>query len=92
MIGVERFVYGPRNSRSIINTVLESGVPATTRTAFENDFAALGAGNVSPDKARTLAQKYPNVANAYSPDQWKRLFQDKGLDAKTFGAVWTPVR
>jgi hypothetical protein len=74
-----------------INTVLQKGVPATTRTAFEKDFAALPQGNLSADQARGLAQKYPGVANGYSPAQWKATFGTRGLDAKAFGASW-PVQ
>lgn len=68
-----------------VGTVLKKGVPATVKTAFENDFSALPAGAVDAAKARALAARYPNVANAYSPDQWKKLFAPRGLDAKAFG-------
>ncbi len=71
-----------------VGTVLKNGVPATTRTAFEKDLAALPAGDVDAIKAGELAKKYGNVANAYSPEQWKRALASRGLDAKTFGAVW----
>lgn len=71
-----------------VGTVLSKGVPATTRTAFENDFKALPAGAVGADAAKALAQKYPGVANAYSPTQWKAAFSARGLDAKQFGATW----
>lgn len=71
-----------------VSTVLMKGVPATTRTAFENDLAALPAGAIDAAKAKDLAAKYGNVANAYSPDQWKAAFGSRGLDAKAFGAAW----
>jgi hypothetical protein len=71
-----------------LQTVLKKGVPATTRTAFEKEFTALPAGAVSPAKVAELAKKYPGVANAFSPDQWKAAFASRGLDAKAFGAAW----
>ncbi|MFO0595051.1 MAG: hypothetical protein U0228_07095 [Myxococcaceae bacterium] len=71
-----------------VQTVLKKGVPATTRKAFEADFAALPAGNVAPARAQELAQKYPGVANAYSPDQWRSIFEARGLSSQAFGAAW----
>jgi hypothetical protein len=71
-----------------VQTVLKKGVPATTRKAFEADFAALPAGAVDAAKVAELVKKYPGVANGYSPDQWKAAFTARGLDAKTFGAAW----
>ncbi len=71
-----------------VQTILKKGVPATTRTAFEADFARLPAGNASATAVADLAKKYPGVANAYSPTQWKSVFAARGLDAKTFGAAW----
>ncbi len=71
-----------------INTILKKGVPATTRKAFEADFTALPAGAVDAGKVAELAKKYPGVANAYAPEQWKSIFAARGLDAKSFGAAW----
>ncbi len=71
-----------------VSTVLMKGVPATTRAAFEKELAALPSGAVDSGKAQALAQKYGGVANAYSPEQWKRAFGDRGLEAKAFGATW----
>ena len=71
-----------------VGTVLKNGVPATVRTAFEKDLAALPDGNIDSVKAGELASKYGNVANAYSPEQWKRAMNSRGLDAATFGAAW----
>lgn len=67
--------------RFFVSTVLAKGVPGTVRAAFEEDVKA----GVSPG---ALALKYPNVANAYSPEQWNREFGSKGLEPKTFGAAW----
>lgn len=80
-----------REFKFFVQTVLKQGVPATTRKAFEADFAALPAGAVSSVKAQELAQKYPGVANGYSPAQWASVFQGRGLDAKAFGATWNPA-
>jgi hypothetical protein len=71
-----------------LNTVLKKGVPATTRKAFEAEFAALPAGAVSAASVAALARKYPGVANAYAPEQWQRAFAARGMPAKTFGASW----
>jgi hypothetical protein len=71
-----------------VGTVLKTGVPATTRTAFETEFAALPAGNVDAVKLSELQKKYPTIANAYSPEQWKRGMSSRGLDAASFGASW----
>ncbi len=71
-----------------INTVLQKGVPASVREAFEKDIGPTGA--VSAADAAKLAKKYKpmGVANAYSPEQWKRELAGRGLDAKAFGAAW----
>lgn len=71
-----------------LQTVLQKGVPATTRTAFESALAALPAGNLDAGAVTDLARKYPGVANAYSPEQWQRAFASRGMDAKAFGADW----
>src|SRR5207249_1876076 len=71
-----------------VGTVLKSGVPGTTRTAFEADVAKLPAGNVSASAAADLAKKYPGVANAYSPDQWTKAFGARGMDKKAFGSIY----
>lgn len=100
---IEDVLAGKRNSvvendehgaefKFFINTVLQKGVSGQTRAAFETKFQALPAGNVDAATARALAQEFPGVANAYSPEQWNRLFQARGLDARTFGAAWNPVR
>ncbi len=74
-----------------VGTVLPKAVPGTVRNGFENDFKALPAGNVDAGRAKELAAKYPGVANAYSPEQWKANFGARGLDAKQFGAAWNPA-
>ncbi len=87
---VDNDALGPQ-FRFFVGTVLPKAIPGTERTAFENDFKALPAGNVDAGKAKELSAKYPGVANAYSPQQWKDIFQARGLDAKQFGASWKPV-
>lgn len=67
--------------RFYVGTVLAYGVPETMRAAFEADFAA----NVEP---ATLKLRYPGIANAYSPNQWDRVFADKLGDGAGFGAKW----
>ncbi len=79
--------HGPE-FKFFVGTVLAKGVPATTRAAFEAEFQALPAGAVSADALKALSKKYPTVANAYSPDQWKTIFAPRGLTAKAFGAAW----
>jgi hypothetical protein len=74
-----------------LNTVLSKGVSGQERSAFETRFQALPAGPIDAATAQQLAKDFPGVANAYSPEQWKNIFQARGLDAKTFGAAWKPV-
>jgi hypothetical protein len=71
-----------------VGTLLAKGVPGSVRTGFETELAALPAGKIDAAKAADLAKKFANVANAYSPDQWKTLMSTRGLDAKVFGAAW----
>ena len=73
--------------RFFVGTVLTRGVPGSVRVSFEAELNAVP-GPVDAATAAHLAQKYPGVANAYSPAQWKSLLQPRGLDAKGFGASW----
>jgi hypothetical protein len=73
--------------RFLLNTVLRYGVPATTRQEFETETMIL-AGPISEAAASILAQKYPGIANAYSPEQWTRSWGSRGLDAVAFGETW----
>lgn len=65
-----------------VGTVLTKGVPANVRAGFE---AEVRAGETD---AVALSRKYPGVANAYSPEQWRRLFAPRGFNARQFGAAW----
>ena len=67
--------------RFFVGTVLAYGVPETMRKSFEADFAA------SSDAA-TLKQKYPGIANAYTSEQWDRVFATKLGPGVDFGARW----
>ncbi len=85
---VERDAHGAE-FKFFVGTVLTKAVPGTVRATFEAELKATPRG--SEDVAR-LAKKYPGVANAYSPDQWRALYGVRGLDAKTFGAAWPTAR
>jgi len=78
--------YGPQ-AQFFFGTVLQKGVPASTRAAFENEVSILPAGAVPAEQARVLAEKYPGMANAYAPEQWERLFERRGLGATAFGSI-----
>ncbi len=67
--------------RFFVGTVLAYGIPDTMRASFEADF---GAGV----DAATLAERYPGIANAYSPAQWEATFAPKLGAAEAFGARW----
>ncbi|MFW5741297.1 MAG: hypothetical protein ACOC1F_13125 [Myxococcota bacterium] len=67
--------------RFYVGTVLAYGVPETTRAAFEADF-------VAGVDATTLQLNYPNIANAYSPEQWDSVFASKLGAGTEFGAKW----
>jgi len=84
---VDRNPYG-EEFKFFVGKVLKNGVPATTRTAFEKELAALPAGAIDSIKAGELAAKYPTVANAYSPFQWQRAFASRGLGARAFGVAF----
>jgi hypothetical protein len=74
-----------------VGTVLAKGVPGATRTAFEEKALALTAtatATVDAEALATLRRDFPNVANAYSPEQWEQAFGSRGLTAKDFGAAW----
>ncbi len=67
----------------LVGTVLARGIPEPTRAAFEAE--ATGA-NVD---ATALAARYPGIANAYTPEQWQRVFAGRLGPGEKFGAVWT---
>jgi hypothetical protein len=71
-----------------VNYVLQLGVPGHVRSSFEDELKALPNGPVTPEKATELAQRFSKVANAYTPEQWKRHFESRGLTATQFGARW----
>jgi hypothetical protein len=84
---VDNDAHGPE-FKFFVSTVLKLGVPATVRSAFEKELDALPAGAIDPATVAELAKRYGNVANAYSPEQWRTAFASRGLDAKAFGAAW----
>jgi hypothetical protein len=71
-----------------VGVVLTRGVPASVRAAFEADLRATPEGSIDSARAAELAHRYPTVANAYSPEQWRSVLRPRGLDAKAFGAAW----
>jgi hypothetical protein len=68
--------------RFLVGTVLARGIPDTTREAFEAEAFAGGADPVE------LAQRYPGIANAYSPAQWAAVFEPRLGPGAEFGALW----
>jgi hypothetical protein len=71
-----------------VGTVLTKGVSGSERAAFEAQVAALPPGPVSAAQGAQLRAAHPVVANAYSSEQWARVFGSRGLDARAFGAAW----
>ncbi len=71
-----------RNEFLFFMDYLRKAVSGETRARFEADVAK----KVDP---KVLAEKYPTVANAYSPEQWNKHFAPLGLNAAAFGASFT---
>jgi hypothetical protein len=66
--------------------VLDRGVPAVTRDAFEKGWQALnvGSGRASASQQAQLLADFPGIAVAYSPATWVKSFP--GLDYNKFFA------
>lgn len=74
--------------RFYLGTVLPNLVPGHVRRDFEVQVSKLAPGPVSASELAKLAQRFPKVANAYSPAEWRQHFGARGLGAAAFGAVW----
>lgn len=81
---VKGSVFGP-HLEFLVGTVLARGVPGATRAAFEQEPALKGASKLSAAALAALAEEYPTIANAYSPEQWERHFGVRGLERAQFG-------
>jgi hypothetical protein len=68
-----------REYRFFTGTVLNRGVPGAVRSAFEAEVAKAPAGPFSPELISALHAKYPDIADAYSHEQWTRAFGSRGL-------------
>lgn len=82
---VQGSIYGPALN-FFVGHVLARGVPAHLRKAFEGEPALAGAGPLSAADVADLERRYPTLANAYAPDEWRARFAPRGLDAARFGA------
>lgn len=74
-----------------VGTVLKHSVTAVDKRRFEVELSTLtpGAnGRLSAAQIDTLATRYPDMANAFAPSAWKKLFTPLGLDAKRFGSMF----
>jgi hypothetical protein len=80
---VDGLEYG-KPLRFVLSEVLPKGVPAKVRSAFEKEFSALPAGQVSPAAVSDLAKRYPGMAYAYSQASWDRVFTSRGLARNAF--------
>ncbi len=69
--------------RFLVGTVLARGIPDPTRAAFETEVL----GSATVDRA-AIAARFPGIANAYSPQQWARVFAPRLGEGRAFGAVW----
>lgn len=79
---IQGSIWGPALD-FFVGHVLARGVPATTRKEFE---LAAGSGALSATQVGELRQRFPTVANAYSPTEWAARFATRGLSAADFGA------
>ncbi len=68
--------------RFLVGTVLARGIPEPMRAAFE---AEMSTGTADP---ADLVARYPGIANAYSPEQWRTVFEPTLGSGADFGAVW----
>jgi hypothetical protein len=68
--------------RFLVGTVLAHGIPDDTRSAFEAEALEPGAD------PRDLAERYPGIANAYSPEQWTEHLEPLLGPGQDFGATW----
>jgi hypothetical protein len=82
---LEGSLYGP-HLKFLVGTVLARGVPGSVRDAFEAELSRARPGRLDPLRIRRLELRFPTVANAYTPDQWRALFARRGLRATRFGA------
>lgn len=78
-------VYGPALN-FFVGHVLARGIPANLRQDFEKDAAAASGRPLDANAQALLQKKYPTIANAYSPEEWKTRFASMGLEAGRFGA------
>ncbi len=86
--GTQHRLLEPHNTdgarfRFVVGTVLAYGIPEPTRAAFEAEVRA-GVVDVVDLRAR-----FPGIANAYSPEEWRRVFEPKLGTGASFGARWT---
>lgn len=77
--------------RFFLKEVLAHGISGQTRTRFEAEVLQT-TGPLNEERLKALAQAYPGIANAYSPEQWQRTFASRGMGAKAFGARWPSAR
>lgn len=63
-----------------LQAVLSRGVPGQKRAAFEAKFQALPDGPIDPPTAAALSREFHGVAYAYTPGQWRRIFESRGLE------------
>lgn len=79
--------------RFYVGTVLAHGVPEPLRAAFEAELLARGGGaDLDAAALEALASRYPGVANAYSPEQWRRVFEPALGPGEAWGARWGQFR
>ncbi len=74
-----------------VGTVLTRGVSGEVRAAFEAELLASPPGPLDEGTLAQLKTRYPTIANAYSPQQWKQHLAPRGLEPLTFGALWPPA-
>jgi hypothetical protein len=74
--------------RFFVGTVLAHGVPEPTRAAFEAEVKTFSSAPPTDAALNALAARYPGIANAYSPEQWQRVFEPALGPGEGWGARW----
>lgn len=68
-----------REYRFLVGDVLKNGVPGAVRSRFEAEVASLPQGPIDAARLDSLKTRYAGIENAYSAEQWARLFKSRGL-------------
>jgi hypothetical protein len=74
--------------RFFVGTVLARGIPEHSRAGFEAELGTDGGAALDGASRDTLAERYPGIANAYSPVEWATRFEPALGPGEAWGARW----